>query len=417
MNPDVRIPSILSALALLTACAPAATSRAGVSAGSDRLLIHAWAADADSVESDFLAVIDATPGSPTFASVIATAPTGERGAVPHHTEHELGASRELWANGFGAGRTYRFDLRDAERPRLLGAFGAAGGFEHPHSYARLPNGHVLATFQHRAVPGHHAAEMQSGGLVEFDGTGRLVRSASAAAPEVDPGIRPYSLAVLPALDRVVTTSTDMHLGTRSAAVQVWRLSDLRLLHTILMPPGRRGTEHELTAEPRVLADGRTVLVNTFTCGLYLIRGLEGEAPSGQWVHSGEFSGSPPFCSVPVVTGRYWLQPSGPERAIITLDVSDPGRPREVSRLALAPDEIPHWLGRDATGTRVVLTGYGALASRVLLLTVDPLTGSVRLDSTFRSPGAERPGVDFALASLPHGPSGRAIPHGAVFSRR
>ena len=66
--------------------------------------------------------------------------------------------------------------------------------------------------------------------------------ARAAVPRVDPGVRPYSLAVLPALDRVVTTASDMHLESRSAAVQVWRLSDLTLLQTMLLPPGQRGDE-------------------------------------------------------------------------------------------------------------------------------------------------------------------------------
>jgi hypothetical protein len=34
-----------------------------------------------------------------------------------------------------------------------------------------------------------------------------------------------------------------------------------LLHTLWLPPGPRGDENWLTAEPRVLADGRTVMVN------------------------------------------------------------------------------------------------------------------------------------------------------------
>ena len=77
-------------------------------------------------------------------------------------------------------------------------------------------------------------------------TGRMVRAARAAVPAIDPGVRPYSLAVLPTLDRVVTTASDMHLESRSAAVQIWRLSDLTLLQTILLAPGRRGDEQQLS---------------------------------------------------------------------------------------------------------------------------------------------------------------------------
>jgi hypothetical protein len=43
-------------------------------------------------------------------------------------------------------------------------------------------------------------------------------------------MRPYSLAVLPDIDRVVSTSTDM-LADYGAHLQIWRLSDLSLLHT------------------------------------------------------------------------------------------------------------------------------------------------------------------------------------------
>lgn len=99
--------------------------------------------------------------------------------------------------------TFRFDLSDQTTPRLAGSFGAAGPFSHPHSYARLPNGNVLATLQHRAGSEGPA----TGGLVEFDSAGRVVRYADAAVPAIDPTIRPYSLAVVLALDRVVTTAT------------------------------------------------------------------------------------------------------------------------------------------------------------------------------------------------------------------
>jgi len=40
--------------------------------------------------------------------------------MPHHTEYQMPASGVLWANGFAAGRTFRFDLRDPTRPRLAG---------------------------------------------------------------------------------------------------------------------------------------------------------------------------------------------------------------------------------------------------------------------------------------------------------
>lgn len=394
-----RRPLCLTAALLLGACHSSVRTDPIPTAGSHYLF--AWAGDADKHDADFLAVIDVKPGSPTYATVVATLPVGAQGTRPHHTEYEMAADDILWANGFDAGRTFRFDLHDPRHPALASSFTDAGPFSHPHSYARLPNGHVLATFQVRAD--NHGA---TGGLVEFDATGRVIRSVDATTA-VDSGVRPYSLAVVPSLDRLVTTATDMHGQQRTRAVQVWRLSDLKLLQTVLLPPGRRGDEQWLTAEPRVLADGKSVLVNTFTCGLFRLRGLDTDSVWGEWVHSSTWTG-PPYCAVPLVVGRFWLQPSGPEHAVIVLDLSDPSRPREVNRLTLAAGEIPHWIALEPNGDRVVITGYGDIESRVLLARLDRATGALTIDSTFR--------VDFSREQWPHGATGRAIPHGAVFSR-
>jgi hypothetical protein len=379
------------------------------SGGSRYLFV--WAGDADKRESDFLAVVDVDRQRPTYAEVVTTLPVGAVGTLPHHTEYEMPPAGVLWANGFAAGRTFRLELRDPRRPRLAGSFGDAGPFSHPHSFARLPGGNVLATFQHRIGQETAAA----GGLVELDSAGHLIRYAPAAAPRIDPAVRPYSLAVVPALDRVVTTATDMHLQVRSRAVQVWRLSDLALLHTLLLPPGPRGDENWLTAEPRVLTDGRTVLVNTFTCGLYRLRGLEGDAPWAEWVYSTPWTEGQ-NCAVPVVAGRFWLQTSGAEHSVLSLDISNAGRPREVSRLTLPPDQVPHWIALEPFGHRLVITGYRELAAWVLLAHLDRATGALEIDTTFKAPGAQRAGVYFGRDRWPHGATGPAVPHGAVFAR-
>ena len=365
--------------------------------------LFVWAGDADKKESDFLAVLDVDRGSSSYGSVVATVPVGAIGTRPHHTEYAMPASGVLWANGFDAGSTFRFDVRDPLHPKLLETLGDAGEYSHPHSYARMPNGHILAAFQHHSG----ANGVETGGLVELDSDGRLVRASSARA-SADSMLRPYSLVVLPALDRVVSTATDMHLDTRSRAVQVWRLSDLALLQTILLPAGPQGAENQLTAEPRLLADGQTVLVNTFSCGLYRLNGLKGDSVTAEWVYSTAWQPQQPFCAVPVVVGHFWLQPNGPEHAIVTLDVADPGKPREVSRATLGANQIPHWLALEPYGDRIVITGFRDIESRVLLARVDRASGAVRIDTTFNA--------DFARDTWPHGATGRAIPHGAVFAR-
>ena len=48
--------------------------------------------------------------------------------------------------------------------------------------------------------------------------------------------------------------------------------------------------------------------------------------------------------------------------------------------------------------------------------IDRATGALRIDDAFTTPGAARPGVDLGREAWPHGATGRAIPHGAVFSR-
>ena len=410
-----RSPALLAiaATAALAACHASTGGTRSTSPGSR--FVFLWAGDADRTSSDFLAVVDADPRSAGYASVVATVPVGAIGTRPHHTEYTMPAGGVLWANGFDASKTFVFDLRQPDRPALSRTFGDPAPYGHPHSYARLPNGHVLATFQWETVDDRH----ETGGLVELDLDGLMVRAASAAVPAIDAGVRPYSLAVLPALDRVVTTATDMHLESRSAAVQVWRLSDLTLLQTILLPPGRRGDEQQLTAEPRVLADGRTVLVNTFTCGLYRLDGLEGPTARARWVYSSTWNGrweGKSFCAVPEVVGRFWIQPSGTEHTVVSLDVSDPDHPREVGRLVLDDTDAPHWVAAEPDGDRLIITGYGGLESRALMARIDRATGALRIDDAFTTPGAARPGVDLAREAWPHGSTGRAIPHGAVFSR-
>ena len=380
--------------------------------------LYVWAGDADTASSDFLAVIDARPESPTYARVLSTYPVGDRGTGPHHTEHQLERDGILFANGFAAGRTYRFDLSVPGKPRLLGSFSMLDGYSFPHSFARLANGHLLGTFQ-----GRGAEDTPPGGLVEMDRDGRLVRSASARTAGVDSvQLRPYSLAVLPALDRVVTTSTDMRADF-GAHLQVWRLSDLALLETIELPATARadGHVHHGTAtshaedhhlfpgEPRVLADGRTVLLATFTCGFYRVSGLDSPRASLQFLFA--FGGE--NCAVPVLTGHWWVQTVPDEHALVTLDVGDPSCPREVARVTFDSSFKPHWLAYDEAGSRLVVDDG---RSRVMLVTMDPGAGSLAVDERFRDSGATGPGVSFDRPAWPHGTTGAAMPHGAVFAR-
>ncbi len=271
-------------------------------------------------------VMDVRDGSPTFGQVITTLPVGQKSTVPHHTEHELDASGELFANGFSSQHTFVFDLNEPEKPRLLTTFKPPAPFQRPHSYARLPDGNLLMTLQEQGA----GEEVLPGGLIEVTPRGEVVKTVDARDDKVDKRILPYSLAVVPSLNRVVTTSADMHERWVSQAVQVWNLPDLKLVRSIQLPPGPKGREGWDPAEPRLLADGKTVLVSTFSCGLYQMTGLDSHAPFARFVYS--FGGG--GCALPVVMGNYWVQTVPDDHALVVLDITDSLKPREVSRLVL-----------------------------------------------------------------------------------
>jgi 56kDa selenium binding protein (SBP56) len=372
-----------------------------------------WTASADKAQPDFLAVIDVTETDGRYGRLVTTLPVPGRGNGPHHTEHEMPADGQLFANGFASGQSFVFDLEDPARPRIVNQFADLEGYSHPHSFLRLPNGNVLATFQMKHD--HGTGAVRTGGLVELTPAGQPVRSSSADGAGVGSGSRVYSGQVVSSLDRLVTTTTDMHQDDpASRNVQVWRLSDLALLRTFPLPDGPAGGEGSLTAEPRLLPDGKTVLLSTFSCGLYLLEGLEGDAPSARLVAS--FPRKPDtFCAIPVISGHYYLVTVPAWNAVVSLDISDPATPREVSRLTLGPADVPHWIAISPDQRRVVVTGYEALQHRAVIARFDPESGQLTIDERFREEGASQPGFRMDDKTWPHGGDAKGIPHGAVFS--
>jgi len=374
--------------------------------------VFTWAGDEDRQDSDFLAVIDLARDGDRYGTIVATAPVDEKGLWPHHTEHELGASKTLFANGFSSNRNLVFDLHDPLHPKVIHRFDGVAGLSFLHSFARLPNGHVLATFQ-----AHGSENVGPGGLAELDEAGNVLQSRSAADASADQTtLRPYSLAVVPSLDRVVVALTYMVIPTwhplrgsiahdhAGNQVQVYRLSDLSLIKTIRLPT------NDAPNEPRVLADGRTVLVNTVECRLYHVSGLEGTDPHLEMVHQE----TPRGCATPVVIGDYWVQSNAADHRVFSLDIRDLKNVRTVSSVSFDERQRPHWLATD--GSRVVVVNEPAPSAerRMWMLQVNRATGQLTLDRDFRDAGSSRPGVAFDRASWPHGATGTAVPHGTVF---
>jgi hypothetical protein len=374
--------------------------------------VFVWAGDPAKAGNNFVAVVDADPASPNYGKLVTSVATDQKSAKPHHTEYEMPASGMLFANDHDANRTLILDLRNPQQPRQAGSFKSLAGYSMPHSFARLPNGNVLATFQYPDHGGHMAMGAKTGGLVEIDDTGKMVRSVSNADPAfADEGLLPYGLAVLPEIDRVIVTNSPMgdDFLLTSNTYQLFRLSDLRLLGTYRLDPGPRLNGHVSPEEPRIGPD-RAAYVHTLSCGVQRVTGMEGSAPKAKLVH--QYPGS--WCGVPTIVGHYMVQAVPDLHGFIVLDIADGDRPVEVSRLVIGPDFEAHWTAWDPKSRRLVVTPDKP-GQRMYLLKLNEDSGALTIDEAFRGPDG-KPGFSFAKQAWPHGWTGEGAPHGAVFSR-
>lgn len=369
---------------------------------------------------DFLAVIDADPKSTSYGTPLAAVETDQVSVRPHHTEYEMPASGMLFANDHNANRTFVFDVRDPLHPKVAATFGDMGGFAMPHSFLRLPNGHVLASFQQRrngsdmaamaAMPGMDGKEM-SGGIVEIDDAGKVIRAVSNADPaHPDWPLLPYSLMPLLGIDRVLVTNSPMQNNylLQSITYQMFRLSDLKLLGTYRLDPGPSLIGHLDPEEARIGPDG-SVYIQTLSCGLQRVTGLASSHPKAVLVH--QFPGS--GCGVPTIAGHYLVQSVPSIGGFVVLDIANGPRPVEVSRLTITANYGAHWTGWDQITNRIVVPSYNA-GDRLYLLKLDPNSGRLTIDDAFHDSDG-KPGLSMQRA-WPHGWTGEGKPHGAVLSR-
>lgn len=413
---------MLRAFFAMSLCAAALASPAAAAQPGKGHYLFVFSGDQKGAGKDFLAVIDADPSSSSYGRLVTTVATDQVSIRPHHTEYEMPAGGLLFANDFDAGHSLVFDLRDARHPKVAAEFTDLAGYAFPHSFVRLPNGHVLASFQYRsgAMPMHgnmmdgatDRSGSITGGLVEIDDSGRAVRSASSADPAFpDAALQPYSLAVLPGIDRVLSTNSAMQNDglLRATTAQLWRLSDLKLLKTFHLDPGAQLYAHLSPEEVRIGPDG-AAYIQTLACGLERVSGMETDAPKAELVYT--FPGS--WCGVPTFAGHYLVESIPDIHGFIVLDMSDGAHPREVSRLVISPDYAAHWTGLDRATGRIVITSERP-GDRTFLLKLDAVSGALSIDTAFRD-GDGIPGFSFASRTWPHGWTGAGKPHGAVFSR-
>ncbi|HSY07001.1 MAG TPA: hypothetical protein VK820_00520 [Steroidobacteraceae bacterium] len=405
------MPRFFLTLALALCVLPLPAGAEERAASSHYLFV--WAGDKAQKGNDFLAVIDADPSSASYGRLVTTLATDQKTMRVHHTEYTMPASGMLFANDHDAGRTFIFDVRDPLHPKTVTSFTDMAGYMHPHSYLRLPNGNVLATFQHAHHGGSDGSMGQTGGLVEITDQGQVVRSASNADPAfADALLMPYSLVVLPELDRVVSTNSSMHDEDIFSGVtyQTWRLSDLKLLKTAYFDVGPNRYAQISPEEPRRGPDG-SVFVQTLGCGIERITGVGANDPQSNLVYA--FPGN--WCGVPSIVGHYLVQSVPAVHGFIVLDIANAARPVETSRLKLSDSYHPHWSAWDPKTHRLVATSGYTPEDRLYLLKLNQTTGVLSVDDTFRDADGA-PGFSFAERKWPHGWTGVGTPHGAVFSR-
>ena len=421
----MKIAPLLFASLLLPACAT--TSSKNSPTPSPYLLL--LAGDKDGKEEDFFAVVDVRHGSSTAGKVISTRPYGHRHSMPHHMEYSLPArGTHLFANAHHPEETMLVDFSNAPSIEVKKSIRVAPApFRFPHDYARLPNGNVMVGFLRSEgaspvagdtdLPGNH------GGIAEYTSGGELLRSASAAVDGYAKPIRVYAILPMLDLDRVVTTSARMMEKSSANVIQIWRYSDLKLLKTIDVPPGKKpdGSPLDWAAElpfgPRRMPDG-SILLNSYLCGFYRLTDVASDTP--RLAHVYDIQGRDLVtlhtrvgCSVPVLTGDHWIMPVAWSQMVVVLDVSDPSSPKEVSRLSL-PDFDPHWAAKDPRSNRIALGAEMEKEKGIYVLLYDPAAGTLAVDRSV-STRPDRPGyIDLTQQEWPHGTSGEAWAHAALF---
>ncbi len=403
-------------IVLLSLAGCSTTQRSNETGQSPYLLL--FAGDGDEKDEDFLAVADLSAGG----KIIATQPVGLKASMPHHMEYWLPPGGELlFMNAHHHEQTLLVDFSNPVAPRIVRRLQPPNPYRYTHDYWRLPNGHRLIGFLRSNGPSPVAGDEDNpgnhGGIAEYTASGEFIRSASAAVPGYPQPLRPYAFAPLLSHDRLVTTSATMMETNSADAVQIWRFSDLKLLHTLPVPKADHENADRIPFEPRVMRDG-SVLINAYGCGFYRLTGVAGDAPRLDHLMTFAADEADPknrgACGIPVVDGRWWIMPVGKAHRIVTLDIADPAKPRQVSQFATPMDFRPHWMAKDPHSNRIVVGAELGGEQGMLILRIDERTGALRPDEGIKSADGRVGYLDLSLQEWPHGATGPAWAHAALF---
>ena len=370
---------------------------------------------------DFFVTFDLKTGQP-----IGSTPIGLSGSMPHHTEYALPKSgQHLWANAHHAEEILLLDWSNPSSVKIAKRLKAPEPLRFPHDFKRLSDGAMMVGFLRSEgpspEPGDDTMPGNHGGIAEYRADGTLVRSSSAAAPNLPHPVRPYSFLEIDRGRRLVTTSAAMMEKSSADVVQIWRRSDLKLLHTLVVPAGVGGDGKPLAAasgspfSAKVMADG-SILVSTYGCGFYRLTGAAGPRPKIQHVLTispsakAEARGS---CGVPTLRGKYWVHPIGKEGRVAVFDVTSTV-PREVFSLPIAEGFAPHWTAFDPRSDRVVVGAEAGMEEAMVILRLNDKSGALSFDDQFADAKGRKGFLDFTRAEWPHGSTGPAWGHAALF---
>ncbi len=350
--------------------------------------------------------------------------------MPHHMEYLTPARGSLlFANAHHHEATFLIDTSRPLSPKIERQLKPPAPLRFPHDFARLPNGNLLVGFlrsegaspvaEEKIVPGGH------GGLAEYTGGGELLRTASGGVEGLQEPVRVYAIVPMLDIDRLVTTSAPMMEDYSADVVQVWRYSDLKLLHTIAVPPGKRSDGSALPGAarypfgPRRVADG-SILMNSFGCGFYRLSDIASDRPKLDNVYTIQTPEPPKpestrgACSIPSIIAKYWVMPVGRAHTVVVLDVSNPAAPREISRLNTAADFNPHWSAKDPLSERIIVGAELGGEQGMYMLRFDEQSGKLSFDPAFGSATAKIGYIDLEGQKWQHGASGPAWGHAALF---
>lgn len=175
--------------------------------GERETLVYVWTRDATGSGSDFIAVVDADPGSAYFGEIVATAPTGSTGNEAHHFGYTEDADR-IFAGGMFSNRVFLFGVGDDPRELHLGRTLdlSETGFTGPHTAYAVPGG-LLVTMM------GGAGDDGAGAVLELDTEGTVRRVTPAPLHDGRP-VNLYDVTVLPRTNRMLATGLahDAHLS-------------------------------------------------------------------------------------------------------------------------------------------------------------------------------------------------------------